>query len=214
VTRLFITLSLFAAVLAAQETVDFQAKIRASMAASLAQQKVSVQRQAASSQPAAPDAPAAPAGFFTVPWPAPVNTNVALSSGADCDPLPKDQLDPLVSAASTKEGVKEDLIQAVIHKESAGKPCAVSPKGAQGLMQLMPETAEQLGVHDAFDAKQNIDAGTKLLKELLSKYNGDVALALGAYNAGAGAVDRAGGVPAIPETVNYVSDILKQVSKQ
>lgn len=220
VTRLFTTLFLLNGLLAAQEPADPQAKIRAAMAISVDKQKLSVQKQAAAARgipaPAAPDAVgmAASSGFFTVAWPVPVNMNMALSSGPDCDPLPKDQLDPLISAAATREGVKEDLINAVIHKESASKPCAVSPKGAQGLMQLMPETAQQLGVRDAFDPKQNVDAGTKLLKELLTRYNGDVALALGAYNAGAARVDREGGVPAIPETVNYVSDILKQVGQQ
>ena len=219
-TRLFITLFLLSGLLAAQDTADLQTKIRAAMAASLDKQKVSVQKQAAAAQGASATATsdavgvALASGFFTVPWPAPVNMNVALSSGPDCDPLPKDQLDPLISAAATREGVTEDLIQSVIHQESADKPCAISPKGAQGLMQLMPETAEQLGVRDAFDPKQNVDAGTKLLKELLTRYKGDVALALGAYNAGAARVDREGGVPAIPETLNYVSDILKQVGKQ
>lgn len=77
-------------------------------------------------------------------------------------------------------------------------------------MQLMPATAVELGVGDPFDPKQNIDGGTRLLKQLLTKYNGDVALALGAYNAGAGRVDREGGIPQIPETMNYVSDILNR----
>ncbi len=126
----------------------------------------------------------------------------------DCDPMAKPELDQLVQAASQKQGLQAELVQAVIGKESAAHPCALSPKGAQGLMQLMPSTAVELGVTDPFDPKQNIDGGTRLLKQLLTKYNGDVALALGAYNAGAGRVDREGGVPQIPETVSYVSDIL------
>lgn len=77
-------------------------------------------------------------------------------------------------------------------------------------MQLMPATAVQLGVADPFDPKQNIEGGTHLLKQLLTKYNGDMALALGAYNAGAGRIDREGGLPEIPETVNYVSEILNR----
>ena len=106
-----------------------------------------------------------------------------------------------------------DLVNAVIDRESGARPCAVSVKGAQGLMQLMPAVASELGVKDAFDPKQNVDGGTKLLKQLLTKYNGDVGLALGAYNAGSARVDREGGIPKIPETINYVSDILTKVAK-
>src|SRR5437879_3177383 len=134
-SRFCTVLLILACSLSGQEAADFQAKVRAAMAQSLEKQKASVQRQAAAAQllPAEGTPVAEVPGFFTVPWPAPVNTNVI--SAADCDPLPKDQLDPLVNAAAAKEGVKVDLIQAVIRKESAAKPCAVSPKGAQGLMQ-------------------------------------------------------------------------------
>jgi soluble lytic murein transglycosylase-like protein len=128
--------------------------------------------------------------------------------------MPKDKLDPLVNGAAKSEGVDPQLVQAVIDQESASKPCAVSVKGAQGLMQLMPATAAELGVKDAFDAKQNVEAGTRFLKQLLTKYNGDVSLALGAYNAGAGRVDHDGGIPEIPETINYVKDILAKVPTQ
>ena len=128
----------------------------------------------------------------------------------DCEAMPKPELDQLVQAASEKQGLQAELIQAVIGKESGARPCARSPKGAQGLMQLMPATAIELGVADPFDPKQNIDGGTRLLKQLLTKYNGDIALALGAYNAGSGRVDREGGIPPIPETVSYVSDILNR----
>ncbi|MGI8743953.1 MAG: lytic transglycosylase domain-containing protein [Bryobacteraceae bacterium] len=202
---------LYSYILAGQDVADFQTKVRAAMAASLEKQKASAQKQSVAAQVVASD-PGPSSAFFTVPWPAPVNMNIGLASGVDCDPMPKDQLDSLVSAAGGKAGVQADLIQAVIHKESGAKPCAVSVKGAQGLMQLMPGTADELGVRDPFDPKQNIEAGTKLLKQLLTKYNGDLALTLGAYNAGPGRVDKDGGVPAIPETVNYVSDILKAVS--
>ncbi len=138
----------------------------------------------------------------------------AFSRGPDCDAMPKEQLADLVKTAADKEGVSAGLVEAVIGKESAAKPCAISPKGAQGLMQLMPSTADQLGVHDPFDPRENVEAGTHLLKQLLEKYNGDVALALGAYNAGSGRVDREGGVPQIPETLNYVSDILSRFRVQ
>lgn len=200
-------------VLRGQDPPDFQARIRAAMTASLEKQKASVVKQSVAAQVVAPET-ASTLGFFTVAWPPPVNTNVSMAAGVDCDPMPKDQLDSLVSAAGEKEGVKTDLIHAVIHKESGARPCAVSVKGAQGLMQLMPGTADELGVRDPFDPKQNVDGGTKLLKQLLTKYNGDLALTLGAYNAGSGRVDKDAGVPAIPETVNYVSDILKAVSNR
>ncbi len=190
---------------------DFQAKVRAAMATSLDQQKASVQKQVIV---APADAAVLHTGFYTVPWPAPVSMNVSQAAGIDCDPMPKDQLETLVGAVAEKEGIKTDLIHAVIRKESAARPCAISPKGAQGLMQLMPATADELGVRDAFDPKQNIEGGAKLLKQLMTKYKGDLALTLGAYNAGSGRVDKEGGVPPIPETVNYVSDILKEISNQ
>ena len=124
--------------------------------------------------------------------------------------MPKQELDQVIQSAASKEGVDAKLLRLVIGKESAAKPCAISPRGAQGLMQLMPATAEELGVQDPFDPKQNVEGGTRLLKRLLDKYNGDLALALGAYNAGSGRVDREGGVPDIPETIHYVSDIMSR----
>jgi len=125
--------------------------------------------------------------------------------------MPADKLTPLIEKSAAKEGVKADLIQAVINRESGARACAVSAKGAEGLMQLMPEIAAQFGVSDPFDPEQNISAGAKLLKQLLSKYNGDISLALSAYNAGSGRVDKDGAIPAIPETINYVSDILAKL---
>jgi soluble lytic murein transglycosylase-like protein len=96
----------------------------------------------------------------------------------------------------------------VIKQESGFRPCAVSPVGAQGLMQLMPDTADQLRVADAFDPAQNVNGGAAYLKQLLTKYKGDIKLTLGAYNAGPKRTDDAGGVPNIPETQNYVASIL------
>jgi soluble lytic murein transglycosylase-like protein len=125
--------------------------------------------------------------------------------------MPTDELNGLVDNAAQKEGVSADLIHAVIEEESAAKPCAISYSGAQGLMQLMPATADQLEVRDPFDPRQNIDAGTKLLKLLLNRYDNDIGLTLGAYNAGPSRVDQEGGIPQIPETLNYVSDILKKL---
>ena len=113
----------------------------------------------------------------------------------------------IVSKVAEKYGVSENLIHAVIRAESSYNPDAVSPKGAGGLMQLMPATAEQYGVSDRFSPEENIDGGTKYLKFLLDRYEGDVALAVAAYNAGEGAVDKYGAIPPYAETRAYVDRI-------
>ncbi len=148
--------------------------------------------------------------FFSVPW----VEGPPQASAAACEPMPDDQLAPLIDEISKQEGVSVDLIRAVINQESGGRPCAVSPKGAQGLMQLMPSTAIEFGVNDPFNPKQNVEAGAKLLKQLLAKYSGNVSLSLAAYNAGSQRVDRDGGVPAIPETVRYVDKIQAKLPNQ
>ncbi|HLJ48800.1 MAG TPA: lytic transglycosylase domain-containing protein [Bryobacteraceae bacterium] len=196
----------------AETPAEFAARVRAAMAQSLDQQRASVQKQTAAALPVAPIAPMPTAGFFTTPWPEVPFNAPPKAYRADCEPVATDKLDAMVDDAAKREGVQPELIQAVIERESAARPCAISVKGAQGLMQLMPATAGDLGVKDPFDPKQNVDAGTKLLKQLLTKYNGDVSLALGAYNAGSARVDREGGIPSIPETINYVSDILSKVT--
>ena len=114
----------------------------------------------------------------------------------------------MVSNISKKYGVDEKLVKAVIKQESRFNPKAVSPCGAMGLMQLMPATAKGLGVKDAFNPIQNVEGGVKHLKGLLARYNGNVVLALAAYNAGGGNVDKYGGVPPFEETQNYVRNIL------
>lgn len=121
----------------------------------------------------------------------------------------KPQLLSMVSQISKKHGVDEKLVQALIKQESGFNPKATSHCGAKGLMQLMPSTAKTLGVTDAYNPVQNVDGGVRHLKWLLSKYNGNVILALAAYNAGSGAVDKYDGVPPYPETQNYVKSILK-----
>lgn len=147
--------------------------------------------------------------FFSNPWPRPPAPPEMAMIEPVCDPVPNSALTPLVASAAEKNGLSDQLIQTVIRKESAGYPCALSTAGAMGLMQLMPETAETLGVTDPWNPKQNIDAGAQFLKSMLERYGGDLSLALAAYNAGPKNVDRYGGVPPFPETRNYVQGILK-----
>jgi soluble lytic murein transglycosylase-like protein len=126
----------------------------------------------------------------------------------DCEPMDDNQVSPLIEDAAKQHSLDPKLLRAVIGQESAFRPCAVSAKGAQGLMQLMPETAAEMGVANPLDPKQNLDAGARFLKQLLEKYKGDLPQALGAYNAGPKTVDESGGVPDLHETREYVDAIL------
>ena len=123
-------------------------------------------------------------------------------------PVPVSDTRTLVHDAAIRSGLPPSLVESVARVESALRPDAVSPKGALGVMQLMPATARKLDA-DPHDTAQNIDAGARLLRELLIKYGGDVVKALSAYNAGEGAVDRYRGMPPYPETQDYVDKVIR-----
>jgi soluble lytic murein transglycosylase-like protein len=148
--------------------------------------------------------------FYAVPWKSPSVMAVPPLSASACLPLSPLEMSPAIQSAASRYSLEPGLLQRVITRESAWQPCAVSRAGAQGLMQIMPATAQYLGLEDPFDPLANLDAGSRYLRELLTRYGGDLSLALGAYNAGPGRVDAAGGVPPIPETQSYVRAILGQ----
>ena len=118
-----------------------------------------------------------------------------------------------ISAAARKHGISSSLIKAVIKAESNFDPRAVSKSGACGLMQLMPDTAKDLGVDDPFDPRENIFGGTRYLKELLTQFNGELPLALAAYNAGPGKVQSGNCIPKIPETEDFVRRVMRYLKR-
>ena len=123
-------------------------------------------------------------------------------------------LKSVVTAASDKHLLDADLIDSVIRAESGFNPKAVSPKGARGLMQLMPDTAAKLGVKDSFDSQANVDGGTRYLRELLARYDNDLAKALAAYNAGPQRVEQYHGVPPYHETRAYVASVIRDFNRK
>jgi len=141
----------------------------------------------------------------------PRNVAAAPVSGNQATPL---DLNQVVNVASERYRLDPDLVNSVIKAESGFNVRAVSPKGAKGLMQLMPGTASQLGVPNAFDAQANVEGGTKYLRELLERYNFDLVKALAAYNAGPQRVEQYGGVPPYYETRAYVARIVRDFNRK
>ena len=139
------------------------------------------------------------------------NTKPRVDVSAEYFAVPANEAyDDIVQEAAAQYGMDANLIHAVMQAESAFHPYAVSRAGAEGLMQLMPDLSEEMGVSDAFDPRENIMGGTRYLKRLLDYHNGNIDLALASYNAGPGNVERYGGVPPFRETKNYVKTI-KQI---
>ncbi len=130
-------------------------------------------------------------------------TSSGTMAGAD-----KSELEKIVEQVARKYSVDPALVKSVVQTESGFNPQAVSVAGAMGLMQLMPETAASLGVTDPLEPTQNLDGGVRYLKQMLNRYDGNVSLALAAYNAGPGAVDRADGIPNYRETKNYIQKVI------
>jgi soluble lytic murein transglycosylase-like protein len=126
----------------------------------------------------------------------------------------KEEMHEMLAHAGAKHNIDEDLLASVVRAESGGQVRAVSRTGARGLMQLMPGTANAMGVDDAFKPEQNIAGGTAYLDWLLTRYHDNVALALAAYNAGPGAVDKYHGVPPYRETREYVARVIREFNRR
>jgi soluble lytic murein transglycosylase-like protein len=192
--------------LAAQQSVSVTAKPEQAIEESLQKQRESVQKQQQAIRRQLGEksgAEANPITQFIDPLPALIQ--------APCAALKQDKLGELVAVAAQKHSLDPALLTAVMRQESAFNPCAVSVKGALGLMQLMPATALELHVADVFNPEQNIQGGAAYLKQLLDRYKGDLRLALVGYNAGPGRADQQGAAPYPLETQNYVASILAEL---
>jgi soluble lytic murein transglycosylase-like protein len=192
---------LIAAVAAVAMTVRAESAAIKAQKASVAKQRAAVKRQAAVTK----------ASSVATAWAAPWTPRPVAESG--CEPVAAPELARIVATASEASSIAPGIVREVARQESEFLPCAVSSKGAEGLMQLMPATQLLLGVGDPFDAEENVMAGARLLKELLDRYHGDLSLALSAYNAGPRRVDEADGIPPIAETRAYVAKILGRLKE-
>jgi soluble lytic murein transglycosylase-like protein len=194
---------------AAPTSLELQRRSIKAMQDSIALQRATAQKQ---SNFGASTLPLPPIQASAIEPVSPVAPAESVAPLAECDPLPEPALASVIAAASTANQVSPDVLRAMMRKESAFRPCAVSPKGAMGLMQIMPDTADYLKLSDPFDPAQNVDAGARYLRELMGKFGGDLKLSLAAYNAGPAKVD--GEVPANPETQSYVEQILGEIGKK
>lgn len=175
---------------------DQQAEISKKMQAAADLQRAAAQTQTT---------PVEKDSFFSAGWSGPAMLPPPLPN---CPPMQDSDTDPLIRAAAERHQLNPALIKAVIRQESGFQPCVVSPKGAMGLMQVMPDTAAALNTKDPLDPAENIEAGASYLKQMLARFKGDLRLALAAYNAGPEKVD--GATPAVPdiaETRDYVESI-------
>lgn len=187
----------FLVLLLAQDVRSQAERIRAAMEPSLARQRASVRAQLEVG------------AYRSSSWHIPM----IMPEAAGCEPVSQPDLARMIDDIAPRQNVNPALVREVARQESGFHPCAISPKGAVGLMQLMPATQVQFQVKNPFSAKESLEAGSKLLRDLLDRYHGDLSLALSAYNAGAQTVDKAGAVPEIPETKNYVFGILNRLTQ-
>jgi soluble lytic murein transglycosylase-like protein len=156
-----------------------------------------------------------PSSYVEVPTDQIVRFEVEeLSPAQALKPTPPTTLEEIVSAASSRNHVDPDLIMILIGAESAFNANAVSPKGARGLMQLMPQTASRLGVGDSLDPVANVQGGTRYLRELLDRYHNNLTRALAAYNAGPQRVEQYRGVPPYPETQTYIAKVIGDFNRK
>ena len=176
------------------------------MEASIEKQRSSVRKQVSASEPEG--------AFFILPPPAHLWRLTA--DPADCPALSERELQPMVEEAARANGLPTERLEEVVRQKSGGRPCAVSPSGAQGLMQLMPDTLDALGVTDGFDPRQNLQGGARLLKQLLEASQGHWDRALAAYNGAPNAPARLAGdlAPAVPATPSAAQNPLPTADKK